>query len=810
MKRSFTNWTLLFCLTCISSFAVAQPQDWPKTISASNGDLIKIYQPQPESYSNNTLKSRAAISIVESGKTEPVFGTWWFTAQTAAAGDGRSISIQSLQVTDLRFPSDMDDAKIEGIKSTLQSEVPKMDIRLAENDVQNALNANQEQSKLASTINTNPPKVFYTTKPSMLVLIDGEPKLQMNNDWGVQAVVNTPFTIIKNNDGRYYLYGGKRWFTAPEATGPYAFTPDVPGNLQTVQAAVDKAAANGATANTASSDAASANADNNNNDQASANIVPQIIVSTEPAELIQSNGEPNFSPIEGTGLLYVKNSGNDIFMSVNSQQYYVLLSGRWYKSSNLNGSWQFINSSELPADFAKIPQGSPKDNVLASVAGTEAAQDAVMDAQVPQTAKVDRNTATTNVTYDGNPEFENIEGTHLQYAQNSSGSVLRYRGRYYTVDNGVWFESGSATGPWVVATQRPDEVNLIPPSYPVYNMQYVNIYDVTPDYVYMGYYPGYMNNYIYGPTVVYGTGYYYRPWYRHYYYPRACTWGFGMGYNPWYGWSVGWDFSFGWFNIGIGGGRWNYWHGGWWGCSGYRPAYFGGGGYRGGYYGYRGGYGGYYGPRGRTLFSQNNRTTIINRNYTYNVYQNRRDVVTNNNRTYISNRSVVRNDNGFNRGGVNNAGNNNNGFNNRGRQMNNNGVGNNNGYNNNRAMPGRDNGTISRQYNNSNMQSANNGTPGRAAQPQQQYNRMPQRNYNSQPSAAPSAPRQVQQMPGRSAPMQQQQHFERPSSGGGGFSRPSGGGGGGFSRPSSGGGGGGGGRSGGGGGGNGGHGGRRG
>jgi hypothetical protein len=792
MKRLFTNWSLLFCVTFISSFAVAQ-QDWPKTISASNGDLIKIYQPQPESYSNNILKSRAAISIIQSGKTEPVFGTWWFTAQTASTGDGRSISIQSLQVNDLRFPSDVDDSKIDGIKSTLQNEVPKMGVRLAESDVQNALNINQQQSKLASNLNNNPPKVFYSTKPSMLVMIDGTPKLEMNSDWGVEAVVNSPYTIVKNSDGRFYLYGGKHWFSAPDATGPYQYTPSVPGNLQTVQAAVDKAAADNAA--TANSDA-SANGDNNNTTDPSAsnsNAIPEIIVSTEPAELIQSNGEPNFSPIEGTGLLYVKNSGNDIFMNVNSQQYYVLLAGRWYKSDNLHSTWQFINSSELPADFAKIPQGSPKDNVLASVAGTEAANDAVMDAQVPQTAKVDRNTASTNVTYDGNPQFENIDGTHLQYSQNSSASVLRYHGRYYTVDNGVWFESGSAEGPWTVATERPDEVSLIPPSYPVYNMQYVDIYDVTPDYVYTGYYPGYLNNYIYGSTCVYGTGYYYRPWYGRHYYPRAFTWGFGMGYNPWYGWSVGWDLSFGWFNIGLGGSRWNYWGGGWWGPRAYRPAYFGGR-YGGGFGGY-----GYYGARGRTIFSQNNRTTIINRNYTNNIYQNRSHVITNNNRSFANRGfNTNRTTHGGPGGGTvnNNAGNSNNGFNNRGRQTNNgNGFGNNNRAttpgnnvphnNNNYSRPARINPTPGN--NNNNRVQNNNSTPNPGRVNNRQYSRpQQQRTYNpgnSRPAQAPA----------RIAPQPQQ----RPSNGGGGVSRPSSGG----SRPSSGGGGGGGRSSGGGGGG---------
>ncbi|HSC37850.1 MAG TPA: hypothetical protein VLD19_08270, partial [Chitinophagaceae bacterium] len=175
MKRVFTNWSLLFCTILISSVAVAQQQGWPKTISAANGDRIKIYQPQPESYANNILKSRAAISLVESGKTDPVFGTYWSTAQTSGGGSG-TVYIQSLEVTDVRFPSDLDDAKIDNIKSTLQSEVPKMNVRLTESELQNALNATQEQAKLSSSISNTPPKIFYSNKPAILVLIDGEPK----------------------------------------------------------------------------------------------------------------------------------------------------------------------------------------------------------------------------------------------------------------------------------------------------------------------------------------------------------------------------------------------------------------------------------------------------------------------------------------------------------------------------------------------------------------------------------------------------------------------------------------------------------
>src|SRR6202000_876947 len=176
-----------------------------------------------------------------------------------------------------------------------------------------------------------------------------------------------------------------------------------------------------------------------------------------PAELIQSDGQPNFTSISGTDLSYVSNSPNDIFKDQSDGKYYVLISGRWYSSSSLTGGWHYVASNALPANFARIPEGSPKDNVLASVAGTEAAREAVMDAQIPQTAKVDRNSAHTDVDYNGDPQFAPIDGTDMQYGTNTSSSVILENGIYYTVDNGVWFQAPSPSGPWTVATERPQE-----------------------------------------------------------------------------------------------------------------------------------------------------------------------------------------------------------------------------------------------------------------------------------------------------------------------------------------------------------------
>jgi hypothetical protein len=747
----------LMCSSLFMFFASRAAQEqWPLTLNGNDGTVIKIYEPEPESFQGNTLKYRSAISVLQQGKSDPVFGTFWSIATVDTDKDNRRVNIQSIKVPNIKFSGEQDKDMIADLKATLEAQLPSAVGDLSLDQILSSLELNQDQKKLSKDLNTEAPKIFFASQPSILVLIDGTPKIEQNKDWKLDVVTNTPFTIVKNDDGKFYLYGGKHWYGAPAVTGPYSYIENTPRNLSKVETAVNNAKNN----NAGYIDSAEATKDN---------VVSDIVVSTSPAEMIQTDGEPQFENIDGTSLSYISNSQNDIFQDKNSSDYYVLISGRWYKSSSLRGSqWQYVASNALPADFAKIPEGSPKDNALASVAGTDAAREAVMNAQIPQTAKVDRKTATTNVRYNGTPQFQSVPGTDMQYAVNTSSSVMLYRGVYYAVDNGVWFQSDNPQGPWEVATERPDEVDRIPPSSPLYNTKYVYVYDVTPDYIYMGYTPGYLNTYIYGPTVVYGTGFYYDPWYAGYYYPRPWTWGLNWGYNPWYGWSMGYAYNYGWFNWGFGYGwsspYYSYWGGGgcgWWGPRVYQPPYVWNPYRRYGYYG-----GNFY----RNNISYNGRS------YNGNIYRNRTGIVTRNTTIINNNTTVVNRGGGRATGGrFDNSPN--------GRQS----------FNNsnfaNRPQTGRlQQGETTRP---SNVFSDRNGN---VFQRNQRNNQWQQRQSNQQWTPVQRNDNTInnlnRQQQLRSRGEQQSQSFERirsnPGNGGGGFSRPSNGG---FSRPSSGGGG---------------------
>jgi len=494
----------------------------------------------------------------------------------------------------------------------LEDEIEGWDIEMSLDRLLASLEVAEVYQEQSSNLNNAPPEIYFRTNPSILVYIDGDPILMDTEDSDIKYVANTPYFLVKyTKTGDYYLKGAKWWYRSKQATSAWATTEKVPSKVNKL---------------------AKKSVDDEGIEQDSVLMAieeaPELIISTVPAELVSTDGDPKYTPIEGTSLLYVDNTENDILMDINSQNHYILLAGRWYSSKTLqDGDWVFAEPKDLPAELADIHKESPMANVRNSVPGTDEANIAVLEQTIPQTATVDRKTATVEVSYDGDPEFKQIEGTSMSYAVNCDMSVLLVDNKYYCVDDGVWFESANAKGPWAVSTVRPEGVENIPAENPVYNVKYVYIYDYTPEVVYVGYTPGYTCSYVYSGVVVYGTGYYYRPWYGHYYYPRPVTWGFGVHYNPW----TGWGFSVG---ISFGGHYGGY---GMWGPRGYHH------GYRRGYsHGYRHGYNRGYAQGARRGYAAGSR------NSNSNVYRNRNNGVKS---SGVSQRPTAKNSPARNQGG---------------------------------------------------------------------------------------------------------------------------------------------------------------
>ena len=601
-------------LTGFSTFSLVAQNKWPKEMKLADGSSLTIYQPQPESLNGNKITGRAAVSVKKNTGGEPIFGAIFYAGTITTDKASRMAELETLSITNVKFSGDAEKDKIDKMSAAIEKEAPTWKIQFSIDDVAASIKKDNNTSS-NNQFNNDPPKIIYTDKQTTLVLLDGAPKVQQDKDLDAERVVNSPNLIFK--EGNFWnLYLGGIWYMSSSVTDGWKPNTSLSKKLQSVNEQIKKQEkeANGGKENTEKP------------------IVTEIIVATSPTELLQSKGVIDYKTIQGTSLLYVGNSSNEIFKDINSQKTYVLLAGRWYNAPGINGPWAYVAADKLPADFAKIPEGSEKDGVLANVAGTDAAEEAKIDAEIPQTAKVDRKSASIKVEFDGAPKFKNIEGTSLKVAENSNVTVMQDQsGKYFALDNGIWFTASNANGPWQVANERPKDVENIPASSSAYNTKYVYVYDSTPDVVYVGYTAGYMGGYVYGPTIVYGTGFYYSPWYGSVYYPRPVTWGFGFGYNPWTGWSMGVGFNVGFMHVGIGfGGGYGY-GGGWFGPPMYRPPY------RAPYYG-----GGYYGNRqsGGNTFVNNGNININTGNG--NIYNNKTGVSTKNiDRTSIGNNNKI-------------------------------------------------------------------------------------------------------------------------------------------------------------------------
>ena len=362
---------------------------------------------------------------------------------------------------------------------------------------------------------------------------------------------------------RYYLSGGAFWYEAPAATGPFAPV-----------AAPSKAVNDFFARNPPPPAEYEGTAEERAEERAlqEPTSPPRIFVATQPSELIVFDGAPQYRPLGSKGdLLYVENSQSRVLVHVPTSETYVVVTGRWFKASSLDGPWKNVRADRLPKAFQDIPPDSDVGDVRTFVPGTEEAQDAVADTEIPQTSEVRRDLQ-FEATYDGEPQFQRIEGTHLAYAVNTPDSIIQDAGRYWACDQAIWYDAPTPKGPWAVSETRPPHIEEVPPTVHVYNTKYVFVYRSTPQVVFVGFTPGYVSMFRHRGVVVFGTGFHFRPWVSPVvFFPRPATFGFRMVFNPWVGWVVVMGPSTRFVTVGIHFGPPFGPRRGWWGPVGFRP-----------------------------------------------------------------------------------------------------------------------------------------------------------------------------------------------------------------------------------------------
>ena len=428
----------------------------------SEGSIL-VYQPQISSWENQTsLVAFSAVSYRSKAGDKPALGTIKIEATTKVAVSERLVSFQQMKITEATFNT-LQKEQVREITATIDKAIPDDERVIALDRVLVNLDKSLIVPKNVEGIESDPPAIFFSKTPAVIVNLDGEAIWSPIKENDLKFAVNTNWDLFQHGPTSIcYLRNNDTWLKATDVKGP------VDAGRESCLTASMKLPAE----------------DNWKDVKANlpgkaikAPAVPKVLVSQQPAELILLTGEPSYLQVQGTGLLWVSNTESDVFRMGKTGPVYYLVAGRWFSAPDFTGPWAFATPT-LPADFKKITLEHERSRVLASVPGTDEAAEAVLVAQVPQTARVNKKELKApDVAFTGEPQFTPIEQTNVQRAENTDKDIFKVGEAYYMCNQGVWFTGKSATGPWEVASSVPEEIYKIPVSSPAHHVTYVTVED---------------------------------------------------------------------------------------------------------------------------------------------------------------------------------------------------------------------------------------------------------------------------------------------------------------------------------------------
>src|SRR4051812_6236108 len=514
--------------------AVAKPAatpidgGWPRTYPLPSGGSVLVYQPQVSSWDKQThLVAFSAASFMANATAKPAMGTVKFEGDTKVALTERLVSLQKVRIVEANFQT-LEKPSIAEITAEIDRAIPDDERVIALDRVLANINKSAIVAKNVEGVKADPPTVFFSKTRAVVMNVDGEPIWSPIKDNDLKFAVNTNWDLFQHvPSNTLYLRNDKSWLKATDVKGPWTAVGTLPASFKKLPADENWKDVKAALPGT----------------PLAASAVPKVFVSFKPAELILLTGEPRYTAVPGAGkLMWVANTESDVFRDGSTGPVYYLVAGRWFSAPDFTGPWTFATPT-LPADFKKIPVEHERSRVLASVPGTDQAAEAVLLAQIPQTARVNKKELKApDVAFQGDPQFAPIETTTVQRAVNTDKDIFLIGGLYYMCYQGVWFSGKGSSGPWEVAQSVPQEIYKIPPSSPASHVTYVTIEDDddSDEWVTYAAAAGYTGMMIGWGCTVWGSGYYYPPYYGYYggypyYYGHFPTYGYSAWYNPWTG-----------------------------------------------------------------------------------------------------------------------------------------------------------------------------------------------------------------------------------------------------------------------------------
>ena len=275
---------------------------WPRTFS-SGGDTFSIYQPQVDKWDGNRLYLYSAVEVANPTKKSSNYGVVWFNARAEIDKLNRTVTLDQLQLTKVNFPAEP--AKNAELMQLLEAKLPKATKLVSLDRLIAATEADSQPIKTVEVKN-DPPAIIFSTKQSVLVLIDGPAQMREIEGTKLQRVINTRAILLFETDKKtYYLRVSDWWLQAATLEGPWTYAKKLPDDMKTAEEYV-VSKTGGQTLQTGSSPTSSAQSSGKSSapqpslkEAGSKAEIPAVFVAFGPTELLETRGDPVFQADPG-------------------------------------------------------------------------------------------------------------------------------------------------------------------------------------------------------------------------------------------------------------------------------------------------------------------------------------------------------------------------------------------------------------------------------------------------------------------------------------------------------------------------------
>ena len=179
-----------------------------------------VYQPQTATWEKQThLVAFSAVSYRATTTDKPVIGTIKLEADTKVATTERLVSFQKMRIAEANFQT-LPKERVREIADAIEKAIPADEPVIALDRVLANIDKSGIVAKNVEGIKADPPPIFFSKTPAVIVNLDGEPIWSPIKENDLKFAVNTNWDLFQHEPtATYYLRHDGSWLKAKDYKG---------------------------------------------------------------------------------------------------------------------------------------------------------------------------------------------------------------------------------------------------------------------------------------------------------------------------------------------------------------------------------------------------------------------------------------------------------------------------------------------------------------------------------------------------------------------------------------------------------------